>query len=400
MRIALFSETYLPQINGVATHVKTLKEGMEALGHQVLVVTADPKAEVCHMKEGVLRCPAAELKDLYGYGMAPSYNLERMRLIQAFSPDIAHTHTEFGIGSTGLETARKLKIPFIYTLHTMWDDYLHYVASPTLQPVVRKMIHRYLRYFASQADAIIGPSVKSRDFLHHCGVKREIEVIPNAVELEQFSRDRTDPVTVKMLRQFYNIQNDDTVICFCGRLGQEKSVDVLIRFFAQCRQKEAHLKLLLIGDGPALSELKELTRRLNAGSAVIFTGAVPHESVREVYACSDLYATASRSEVNSISMLEAMSMGLPVLQRLDEANPGQVTVGVNGYVFRTAEEFSAILLRFRNSSHVGQARMQTSTANSVKGLHPTGLARQMEAIYLRLATCRPASLNAWKEEVK
>lgn len=387
MRIALFSETYLPQINGVATHVKTLKEGLEALGHQVLVVTADPKVEDCHIVEGILRCPATELKDLYGYGMAPSYSLERMHLIQAFSPDIAHTHTEFGIGSTGLEIARKLKIPFIYTLHTMWDEYLHYVASPTLQPIVRKLVHRYLRYFASQADAIIGPSVKSRDFLHHCGVKREIEVISNAVELEQFSRDRADPVTVEMLRQFYSIQSDDTVICFCGRLGQEKSVDILIRFFAQCRQKDTHVKLLLIGDGPALSELKELTRHLNVDNAVLFTGAVPHESVREVYACCDLYATASRSEVNSISMLEAMSMGLPVLQMLDEANPGQVTEGVNGYVFRTAEEFSAAVLRFQSSCQAEQARLHASTADSVKGMHPTGLARQIETVYLRLSRC-------------
>lgn len=393
MKIALFSETYLPQINGVATHVKTLKEGMEALGHQVLVVTADPKAEDCHIVEGILRCPATELKDLYGYGMAPSYSLERMHLIQAFSPDIAHTHTEFGIGSTGLEIARKLKIPFIYTLHTMWDEYLHYVASPTLQPVVRKMVHRYLRYFASQADTIIAPSVKSQDFLHHCGVKRRIEIIPNAVELEQFSMEGVDSATIVKLRQSYGIQNNDTVICFCGRLGQEKSVDMLIHFFAQCLQKNKHIKLLLIGDGPALSELKELAQRLNVGSSVIFTGAVPHESVREVYACCDLYATASRSEVNSISMLEAMSMGLPVLHILDEANSGQVTEGVNGYIFRTAEEFSAAVLRFQSSSQTEQARLHASTADSVKAMHPTELARQIETVYLRLSRCRQTNLK-------
>lgn len=132
MKIALFSETYLPQINGVATHIKTLKEGLETLGHRVLVVTADPKAAGHYVEHGILHCPAAELKDLYGYGMAASYSPERMRFIKEFSPDIAHVHTEFGIGSTGLETARELRIPLIYTLHTMWDEYLHYIASPTL----------------------------------------------------------------------------------------------------------------------------------------------------------------------------------------------------------------------------------------------------------------------------
>ena len=158
MKIALFSETYLPQINGVATHIKTLKEGLETLGHRVLVVTADPKAAGHYVEHGILHCPATELKDLYGYGMAASYSPERMRFIKEFSPDIAHVHTEFGIGSTGLETARELRIPLIYTLHTMWDEYLHYIASPTLFPAVRRLVYAYIRYFAKQADAIIGPS--------------------------------------------------------------------------------------------------------------------------------------------------------------------------------------------------------------------------------------------------
>ncbi len=383
MKIALFSETYLPQINGVATHVKTLKEGLETLGHRVLVVTADPGVTEHRLEDGVLRCPATELKELYGFGMAPYRDAERMRHLRDFAPDIVHTHTEFGIGSCAIELSRALGVPMIYTLHTMWDEYLHYVASPAFLPAARKLAHTYFRYFSGRAAAIIGPSVRSRAFLRRCGVEREVKIIPNAVELDRFSRDKADINTVAELRKAYGIQTGDTVLCFCGRLGQEKNVDMMLDFFARCRGEDGRVKLLLIGDGPARAELEEKSRRLGLDGVVVFAGGVPHEDIREVYACCDLFVTASRSEVNSISMLEAMAMGLPVLHILDEANPGQVTEGVNGFIFRTAEELAEAILRFRVSGEAGQAQLRASTVASVSGLDQTGLAKRVEAVYLR-----------------
>ena len=269
----------------------------------------------------------------------------------------------------------------VYTLHTMWDEYLHYIASPSFLPAARRLSHSYFRRFANHADAIIGPSGKSRDFLRMCGIRREISVIPNAVELNHFSRQKADSVSVENLRQTFGFQKSDTILCFCGRLGQEKSVDLLLEFFAQCCQKDSHIKLLIIGDGPARTDLEELSRHLKTDHAVIFAGEVPHEAIREMYACCDLFATASRSEVNSISMLEAMAMGLPVLHIFDEANTGQVTDGVNGYIFHSGEELASIILRFRNSKKTAQARLRDTTVNSVKGLGQTTLAKRIEEIY-------------------
>lgn len=383
MKIALFSDTYLPQINGVATHVKTLKEGMEELGHQVMVVTADSKVRFHSLEEGVLRCPATELKDLYGYGMAPTYNQERMRLLRAFSPDIVHIHTEFGIGSTGLELARELSVPLIYTQHTMWDEYLHYVASPTLLPTVRKLAHAYFRYFANQADAVIGPSQKVQTFLDACGAKRKVEVIPNAVELDRFSMEQVDKGNVELIRQTYGFQPSDLIICFCGRLAQEKSVDVLLDYFAVCHQEDCHIKLMLMGDGPARAALEGRARYLGISDAVVFTGSIPHDSVRDVYAYCDLYATASRSELHSISMLEAMAMGLPVLHILDEANAGQVVDGVNGYVFANARELRAHILRYRDSSEDEKQQLRASATASVRFADQIGMAQKIESIYQR-----------------
>lgn len=111
MKVAIFTETYFPFISGVVTHIKTLKESLEHAGHEVLIVTTSPKA-VCHyVKDGVLYCPAIPLKRIYGYGLSNPVNIQRLRIIQDFDPDIIHIHTEFSMGIFAQFAARKLKSP-------------------------------------------------------------------------------------------------------------------------------------------------------------------------------------------------------------------------------------------------------------------------------------------------
>ena len=341
--------TYLPQINGVATHVKTLKEGLEAIGHTVLVVTVDTSAKHHYIEDGVLRCPAAALKYFYDYGVASSHSAERDRLLDDFAFDVIHIHTEFGVGWSGVETARRMKVPLAYNLHTMWERYLHYIVPQPLSPIAKKAMREYIGYYGKIADAVIGPSARVQDFLDRCGLHREIHVVPNAVELELFSRERAAVQRVAALKARYGLCPEDLVLCFCGRLGQEKSIDVLLDMFAAHSQPGDRIRLMVIGDGPMSEALREQAKGLGIAVSVIFTGAVPHDQIREFYACCDLFTTASRSEVNSISMLEAMAMGLPVIHIVDEENPGQVQEGINGLSFCTAEEFHQILRRFKSS---------------------------------------------------
>ena len=383
MKIALFTDTYLPQINGVATHVKTLKEGMERIGHQVTVVTADPRIAHHCLEGGILRCPAAEVKELYGYGMAPSRSAERERILEDVPFDVVHVHTEFGIGLSGADTARRRKTPLVYTLHTMWEQYLHYIAPRAAYPIAREVVRAYIGYFAGKADEIIGPSAKVKGFLKDCGVQREVNVVPNAVELDRFSRSQVPLRAVNRLREDLGLAFADLVLCFCGRLGEEKSVDVLLDLFAKLTRSGDPIKLLIIGEGPAHEALAQQARDLGLADNVIFTGAIPHERVPEFFACCDLYVTASLSEVNSISMLEAMAMGLPVLLRVDEKNPGQVTEGVNGFSFRTADEFCKAVNYFRDASTDDRLGLRSSTAESVRFAGQEGLARRVETVYLK-----------------
>ena len=170
MRIAIFTETYLPQINGVVTHIKILKEGLEALGHTVLIVTADSKAHTHYLKDNVLHCPAHNLKRIYNLDLASPVSRTRLKYLREFRPDIIHVHNEFSIGLSGMAIAKILKVPLVYTLHTMYDDYIYYIAPKPLIPLTKKLSHRYFRMFPQ--NAAVPPA-----FLPHCTCPSQVSFL-------------------------------------------------------------------------------------------------------------------------------------------------------------------------------------------------------------------------------
>lgn len=383
MKIALFTETYLPHINGVVTHVKILRDGLIQQGHEVLVVTADYAAHKHYIKDGVLRCPAMQSKRFYGYGVASPFSRRRLKLIQDFHPDIIHIHNEFGIGLSGIFAAKHLHVPLVYTLHTMYDDYLYYVAPRHLLRMVKKVSHNYVRLLGNAATELTGPSLKCQEYFQQIGVKKSVNVIPNAVELDDFSPDRISPADKIAFREKYHIPADVMVACFVGRLGREKSVDVLLDFWAKTITPEDKIMLCVIGGGPIQGDLEQQAKDLGIGSMVVFTGAVPHTDMPPYYASCDVYVTASLSDTNSISMLEGMATGLPVLRLYDALNENrdQVQDGVNGFVFRDAEEMAAELRRVRNLTPDQLRILKASVIESVKRSGAEALANYTCNVY-------------------
>jgi 1,2-diacylglycerol 3-alpha-glucosyltransferase len=128
MRVAIFAEYYHPFVSGVVTHIDTLRTGLQDAGHEVLIVTLDPTARRHYIRDHVLYCPAVPLKKVYGYGVANPLNLLRLRILRRFNPDLLHLHTEFSMGLFAIYCAKQLKKPVVYTLHTLYDDYVFYVV--------------------------------------------------------------------------------------------------------------------------------------------------------------------------------------------------------------------------------------------------------------------------------
>lgn len=391
MRIAIFTEAYLPRINGVVTHIKLLKEGLEARGHDVLIVTADGDAKEHYLENGVLHCPGIKLtKKLSGFETSVPVSRKRLNFVRDFKPDIIHVETEFGMGLCGVSIAKMLKIPLVYTMHTMYDEYIYYIAPRPLVKTVKKLSHKYMRVFANRANAITGPSEKCSEYLSSAGVKLPVNVIPNPVELDDFSPEHFDPEQKRAIREKFAIPQDAFVVVFVGRLGREKSIDLLIDYWNQSVKADENMYLFIIGGGPEEQVLRDQIAALGCGDRVIMSGRVEHPELPPYLLASDIYVTASLSDTNSISMLEGMAAGLPVLQRRDPINADQIKDGENGWSFDSPEEMAELLRKFRDMPEAEKQQLKESTRQSIMDAGCTALADRTLHIY-DLATGHHAS---------
>lgn len=382
MRVALFTETYLPTINGVVTHVKTLKDGLEALGHTVMVVTADSRVNNHVIADEVMYCPAVKMKKIYNYDIAPPISIERLDKIKSFNPDIIHIHNEFGIGISGVLIAKNLNKPLVYTLHTMYDDYVYYVAkNKAMGKMVTSVTHLYAKMLAAIAAAITGPSAKVSEYFKACGVKKKIHVIPNSVELDTFMPEKADKEKAAEIRKNAGFSEDDMVFCFCGRLGKEKNVTLLLEYWAKNVKSSDKIKLYILGDGPLHEQHCEEAKQLGISDMVKFAGRVEHVDLPEYYAACDAYITASLSDTCSISMLEGMAMHLPVLSLKDDLNEGQVVDGLNGYNFTNPDDLYELLKKLRDMPKNELKIFGEQTRESIKTSGAIRLATDLLAVY-------------------
>lgn len=381
MKIALFSDTYAPEINGVAIHVKALREGLESLGHEVLVITTNADEKESN-EDGVVHCPSIKLKRIYGYGMSMPINMRQYNVIRKFNPDVIHIHTEFGIGLFGIFVAKNLKKPVVYTLHTIYDDYVYYVMPKPFVKTGQNVFYKYIRMLSKNATVITGPSEKSHEYLKNAGIKRNIEIIPNPVDVNKFNANNVSIDEINAVREKYNIPKNAFVGCVITRIGKEKSIDVLIDYIAKYVKTNPNFKFLIVGDGPSKSELEKQVKSLGLENVAIFAGKIPNNELLPYYAVADTFLTASLSDTNSISMLEAMAMGLPILQRSDPINKGQVIEGINGYIFDDSESFIKKLDYLCNLNFNDRLELKKSVRRSVISSNTkNGTAKKIVDVY-------------------
>jgi 1,2-diacylglycerol 3-alpha-glucosyltransferase len=263
----------------------------------------------------------------------------------------------------------------------MYDQYIYYIAPRIFLKAATKFSHQYERFIARNATELTGPSQKCSEYFKKIGVKKELNLIPNSADLESFNPDTVTSGQIAAVRERYNIPEDRMVACFVGRLGQEKSVDVLLEYWAKTVSPEDGLHLMIVGDGPDKKALELLAEGLGIADTVTFTGLVRHDDMPAYFCMCDLYATASLSEMNSISMLEGMATGLTVLQRYDELNADQIQQGENGFLYTTMEEFGAKLRELRALSPEELAQRKARVSQSVISRGSTELAGYMLGVY-------------------
>lgn len=366
MRVGIFSDTYTPEINGVVSSIVTLQRELERNGHEVYVIT-NHKALFSTQREGnVLRLPGLELKWLYGYKLSTPYHFSAKEQIKKMNLDVIHVHTEFGVGLFARIIGHHLRIPVVSTYHTMYEDYTHYINKFDIEEIDRvgkKVIGSLSKTIGDTAQAIIAPSEKTKEVLLGYGLRVPIYTIATGLNFEKFNPDRIEQQKVEEVRLEYGIQKDDFVIVFVGRIAQEKSIDIPIEGFRYIKNKK--IKLMVVGGGPQLEELKQLVSKYQLEEQVVFTDKKSSEEVPIYYSCADAFVSASLTETQGMTFIEALACGLPVFARKDKVLDELVYEGETGYYFETPEEFAQKLLIYYESANEFKRNVQESAKKVV-----------------------------------
>ena len=366
MKIGFFTDTYFPQVSGVATSIKTLKEELEKNGHEIYIfTTTDPNAD--RLEKDVIRMPSVpfvSFKDRrvvvrgmwYAYLVAKELELE-----------LIHTHTEFGAGILGKMVAKKLKIPLIHTYHTMYEDYLHYIAKGK---VLRQSHVKYLsRLFANHTTGVVCPSERVIDTLRGYGVVTPLRVIPTGIDIEKFKRADITNKDIEKLRQSLHIEKDQLMILSLSRISYEKNIQALVYGLPQIIKAYPNARMVIVGKGPYLEELQELIVTLDLSEYVQFTGEVANDDVALYYKAADFFVSASTSETQGLTYTEAMAAGTPCVVEGNAYLNRLFDHPSLGRTFETDQDFAPALIDYIKSEVSHDPQVLESKLYEISSTH-------------------------------
>ena len=372
MRIGIFTDTYVPYINGVTTSVVMLKKALEKKGHDVYIVTVN--SEDLHYKyeddDKIIRIPGVPT-GIYDYRLTGIYPLKALNKIRKWNLDVIHSQTEFGVGTFARIIAKQLNIPLVHTYHTMYEDYIHYITKGYFKKSSKKLVEYFTLFYCDKTiTELVVPTRKTYElFKKKYKVDRNIYIVPTGIEVKRFYIENNKKIDITKKRHELGINKDDFVILFVGRIAKEKNIELLLSSMKSLMDISHKIKLLIIGDGPDLDKYKNYTKKNNIDNNVVFAGKVPWDSIVSYYIISDVFATASQTETQGLTVIEAMAASLPVVCINDESFNTTVVDGLNGIIFNNRREYKkAIITLFKDRELLKrlskQARIESETHSS------------------------------------
>lgn len=338
MNIGLFTDTYYPELNGVANSVFLLKKELEKKGHNVYVVTTKTPGAPADEK-GVFRVPSKAVSFVPERRLGLVYDPKIARKIHKMKLDIIHTNTEFSIGMFGRIMAHELFIPVVHTYHTIYEDYTHYIKKYiSKEDRAKKLAKLYSKFSVRGAEELIVPTKKVAELMQHYGVKPDINIIPTGIDLSRFGV-RDSEAQKNKLKTSLGIPVEDKVVLYLGRVSQEKNIDEIMNYMDHYMEQQSGVTFVVVGDGPYRSNLEKNARNLKHRKKMLFAGAKPWDEITHYYQMADVFVSASTSETQGLTYIEALASGLPIVARRDPCLDGVLKHGENGYGFENEQTF-------------------------------------------------------------
>jgi 1,2-diacylglycerol 3-alpha-glucosyltransferase len=363
MKICMMTNTYLPHVGGVARSVSTFADEFIRHGHEVLVIapTFEGKPLPPEKEAIVERIPSLQNFNGSDFSVRLPLAAALSDRLDRFAADVIHAHHPFLLGDTALRVAMNKNVPIVFTHHTRYEDYTHYVPfSETLREVAIELP----THFANLCDGVIAPSESIARLIRRRGVRTPMTVVPTGIDVTAFANaDRA------RARKNYAISDDAFVVGHVGRLAPEKNLGYLGEAVAIFLQREPAARFLVVGDGPARDEFAAIFAQSGVGDRVIFAGRRTGRALREAYRAMDVFAFTSRSETQGMVVAEAMAARLPVVALKASGVSEVVTPEKNGLLLSPAappSEFADALASLATAAdrRVALAEGAADTANA------------------------------------
>lgn len=377
LRLIYFTDTFYPTTNGIVTSIVSFARELADRGHRVCIVVPANTGVSDFSYPGIEIIPIKGFPALFypDFKIAFAFTPSLIRHIRKFKPDIIHYHTQFILGWQAIVLGKLMKIPRIGTFHTYIADewYLKVIGLDNFR-IFGELGWKYNNFFYEHCEHVISPSQNALVELASHGIPdSKISLLPNPLPTEV----KTKPIHIE------GIPDTPHIICSVGRLSREKSYDVCIRTIHAIAEKIPNVCFVIVGDGPERESLQELTRELGIEKSVLFLGKICHVDLlnSDLFARSKLFLTASTTETQGITIIEAMSFGIPIVG-VDEKWVGEI-IEDNGY---KAPAWDTAALANHCVSLLENTELQTKLwARSLEIVHKYDVAKltdTLESIYL------------------
>lgn len=383
MKILITTDCYTPMINGVVTSIRNLETQLRKHGHEVKILCP---SQYLHgeSQDNIVRIGSIGAgKFCNGARAAVCFRKSSLQKLIDWKPDIIHSQSEFFSFAMAKRIAAAVNCPIVHTYHTIYEDYTHYF-SPSIA-LGRKAVVTMTRHVLQHAEAVIAPSRKVETLLRSYGVQKPIAVIPTGLDLQRFET-RFPQSQVDTLKRSLGISPEQKVLLTVGRVAKEKNLAELLDYFERLSLPDA--VLCIVGGGTYLETLRQFAAEQGIADRVIFTDAVSPDKISLYYQIGDIFLSASQSETQGLTYLEALASGLPLVCRKDACLDGVVTDGWNGGLYTSFESFQKWIAAFCGDA----AATQQLSRHAVQTADRFSAARFAE----KVESCYQEVLKNWK----
>jgi 1,2-diacylglycerol 3-alpha-glucosyltransferase len=367
MKILITSDFYLPTITGVTNVILVLKDVLEKKGHDVRILTFKKcKKSYYDTKQKVYFFRSLKFQFYKDSLNGINTKDPLMNEIYTWKPDIIHSQTEFFSMRFAKKIAKQLSCPIIHTCHTNFERHNKnfHMGKNLYMFIVKFLLKKSLAYPVVK---LITPSKTTKDLMETYNLNLPISVIPSGIDLKKFTTPIDDKV-INEIKNKYNIKKDKFNLITISRLSEEKHVDDLIKFFSKLVKTNNKIQLIIVGDGPEMQKLVNLTIKLELSNNIIFCGAISPDIINLYYKLGNLFISAATKETQGLTYYEALASGLPIICKNDPVLDGLLIDNYNGYIFNTEKEFLDIINNLVNNPEHLES-MKNNTKDSVTNIN-------------------------------